>query len=65
MSIDTMMRVAARSSACLLAGAALAKDASSAKDHPLIGRYAGATLTQYKFVDFDEQRLVNAPVDVK
>lgn len=65
MFLGKSMRVAAFSSACLIASAAFAKDAAGSRDHPLVGRYAGSTLTQYKFTDFDEQRLVNAPVDIR
>jgi OmpA-OmpF porin, OOP family len=57
--------VAISIAACLFASFAAAKDIAGAKDHPLVGRYAGAQITQYKTADFDEQRLLNAPVDLK
>lgn len=43
----------------------LAKDIASSKDHPLVGRYAGSDIVSYKISDFDEQRFINAPVDIK
>lgn len=51
--------------ACLSIGVAFAKDVAGSKDHPLVGRYAGSTITQYKSVDFDEQRLLDTPVDLE
>lgn len=50
---------------CASVSVAVAKDVAGAKDHPLVGRYAGAEITKYKSSDFDEQRLVNAPIDIK
>ncbi|MDQ0505090.1 OmpA family protein [Xanthobacter agilis] len=44
---------------------ALAKDLPGGKDHPLVGRYDGAQITSYEAVAFDEQHLLNAPVDLK
>ncbi len=51
-----------------LAGGAAAqgaKDVAGAKDHPLVGRYQGAVITSYTSSDFDEQRLIQAPVDLR
>ena len=43
----------------------LAKDIGGSKDHPLVGRYAGSEISSYKVSEFDEQRYINAPVDLK
>lgn len=43
--------------------AALAEDVEGAKDHPLVGRYDGATAVFYKESDFDEAALLRAPHD--
>lgn len=43
--------------------AALAGDVEGAKDHPLVGRYDGATAVFYKESDFDEAALLKAPHD--
>lgn len=51
--------------ACLLTSPALGKDAAGGKDHPLVGRYAGAEITRYVSAEFDEQRFVRAPLDIK
>lgn len=51
--------------ALLMAAAATlawAKDVTGGKDHPLVSRFAGATLTQYSQTDFDEAFLPNQPV---
>ncbi|GLK75561.1 OmpA/MotB domain-containing protein [Methylopila jiangsuensis] len=37
---------------------AAAKDVAGGKDHPLVGRYDGATLQLYKAKDYEEQRLL-------
>lgn len=47
------------------APAAGAKDAPNAADHPLVGRYEGSQITSFDTQAFDEQRLINAPVDLK
>lgn len=44
---------------------AFAKDVAGSKDHPLVGRYVGAEITQFKTADFDEVRLLKAPLDLK
>lgn len=41
---------------------ASAKDVAGGKDHPLVSRFAGATMTGYSQVDFDEAFLPNQPV---
>jgi OmpA-OmpF porin, OOP family len=45
------------------AAPALADDVEGAKDHPLIGRYAGAEIVYYKSAEFDEAALLQAPHD--
>jgi outer membrane protein OmpA-like peptidoglycan-associated protein len=60
-----LFAIAVASLAAALAAPALAKDAPGAKDHPLVGRYAGSEIVQYKSAEFDEQRLVNAPLDLR
>ncbi len=47
----------------LLASASLAADEPGSKDHPLVGRYAGSTITYYRQVAFDEAALLQAPHD--
>lgn len=42
---------------------AFAEDVEGAKDHPLVGRYEGATAVFYKESDFDEAALLQAPHD--
>lgn len=49
----------------MLAGPAAAKDIAGAKDHPLVGRYEGSEITSYQMVEFDEQRLIHAPVNIR
>lgn len=44
---------------------ARAADVAGSKDHPLVGRYEGAKITAYEQVAFDEQRLIDAPVDLR
>lgn len=51
--------------ATLVSGGALAKDVAGSKDHPLVGRYAGSEIFGYKSEEFNEQRFVTAPVDIK
>lgn len=41
---------------------ASAKDVPGGKDHPLIGRYEGSTLSVYASRDYEEQRLLTRPV---
>ena len=50
------------SAACPPAGA---KDVAGARDHPMVGRYVGSEITQFKSADFDEVRLPRAPLDLK
>ncbi|MGO1068190.1 OmpA family protein [Lysobacter sp. CA199] len=40
-----------------------ADSAETGKDHPLVGRYEGATIRAYKQSQFDEASLLQAPVD--
>lgn len=47
----------------LSAIACAAGDAPGAKDHPLLTRFAGATISAYSQVAFDEAFLPNQPVD--
>lgn len=61
-------RRAARVAALVLAvsaAPAFAKDVAGSKDHPLVGRYAGAEITGYTSSDFDEQQFLIGPVDLK
>jgi OOP family OmpA-OmpF porin len=43
----------------------LAKDVAGSRDHPLVGRYAGSEISQYRSSDFDEVRLMNRPLDLR
>lgn len=45
------------------AASGFAQDVAGAKDHPLVGRYDGATVVFYKESDFDEAALLQAPHD--
>jgi outer membrane protein OmpA-like peptidoglycan-associated protein len=47
----------------LIGTPAFAQDVEGAKDHPLVGRYEGATAVFYKQSDFDEAALLQAPHD--
>ena len=42
---------------------ALADDVSGAKDHPLLSRFAGASINNYSHAAFDESVLPNQPID--
>ena len=44
---------------------ASAKDVAGSRDHAMVGRYVGAEITQFKSADFDEVRLLKAPLDLK
>lgn len=50
---------------CLGTLGAGAKDIAGSKDHPLVGRYTGSEIQSFKMSDFDEQRLLNKPLDVR
>lgn len=43
--------------------AAMAGDVVGGKDHPLVGRYANSTLTAHSTAEFDEIKLLTAPLD--
>lgn len=43
----------------------MAKDVAGSKDHPLIGRYQGSEIISYKMADFDAERLLDRPLDIK
>ena len=49
----------------LLGATALAHaaDVKGSKDHPALGRFAGATIAAYKVTSFDEAVLPNAPIE--
>ncbi len=47
----------------LSAAPTFAHDVEGAKDHPLVGRYAGAEIVYYKSAEFDEAALLQAPHD--
>ena len=49
----------------LAATAAPAKDIAGSRDHPLVGRYTGSEISQYRSSDFDEVRLLNRALDLK
>ncbi len=57
--------VAALFSTVVLAGPMFAKEPAGAKDHPLVGRYAGSEIMDYKSEAFNEKRFINAPIDLK
>ena len=42
---------------------AAASDVSGSKDHPLLSRFAGASINDYPHSDFDEALLPNQPID--
>lgn len=65
MSFARPSRIALATLVCLMAVSASAKDKEGSKDHPLIGRYAGSEITAYKVAEFNEQRFVNAPLDIR
>lgn len=44
---------------------AAAKDIAGSRDHPMVGRYVGSEVTQFKSADFDEVRLLEAPLDLE
>lgn len=44
------------------AGPCLAADIDGGKDHPLVGRYDGSTMTFYEARAFDEQRLIDKAI---
>ncbi len=56
---------AALVSTFLLAGPSLAKEPAGAKDHPLVGRYAGSEIMDYKSEAFNEQRFITSPINLK
>ena len=43
----------------------LAKDVAGSKDHPLVGRYQGSEIISYKVADFDAERVLDRPMDIK
>jgi outer membrane protein OmpA-like peptidoglycan-associated protein len=45
-----------------LVGAAFAEDVKGSKDHPLVGRYVGSTITKYSVKGYEELNLVAKPV---
>ncbi len=49
----------------IMAGGVAAKDVAGSKDHPLVGRYTGSEITDYKSEAFNERRFINAPVNFK
>jgi OmpA-OmpF porin, OOP family len=44
-------------------GAALADDKPDSQDHPLVGRYEGAEIVEYRQKDYDEVKVVSGPFD--
>lgn len=57
--------VAVMLSATLISESVLAKDVAGSKDHPLVGRYAGSEIFGYKSEEFNEQRFITSPVNLK
>lgn len=49
--------------AALLLAPALAEDIPDSEDHPLVGRYEGSEITEFKHNDFDEAYALIAPND--
>ncbi|WP_232457749.1 DUF4892 domain-containing protein [Burkholderia ubonensis] len=70
-AVSSVFRVARRGRHALFAAALLslsslasaAGDAPGSKDHPLVTRFAGATITAYSQTPFDEAFLPNQPID--
>lgn len=63
-----MNRIAAFALATLVgatASGALAKDVAGSKDHPLVGRYQGSEIIFYRSADFDAERLLDRPMNLK
>lgn len=46
----------------MLISPVLARDVAGGRDHELVGRYEGATMTLYKTRDYEEQRLLVKPI---
>lgn len=59
----SVMRVAAVMSLVLGASVALAEDIPDSEDQPLVGRYDGSEITEFRHVDFDEAYALKAPND--
>lgn len=49
--------------AAMLLTPALAEDVPGSDDHPLVGRYEGATIVEYEHSDYDEAHALIAPND--
>ncbi|KVO79703.1 cell envelope biogenesis protein OmpA [Burkholderia ubonensis] len=70
-AVSSVFRAARRGRHALFAAALLslsslasaAGDAPGSKDHPLLTRFAGATITAYSQTQFDEAFLPNQPID--
>ena len=65
MPATRISRIAIAAAIGLAALPAFAADKEGSKDHPLIGRYAGSEITSYKETEFNEQRFINAPIDIR
>jgi OmpA-OmpF porin, OOP family len=66
MTIETLKRFGLMALAMLgVALPAAAQDVGGGKDHPLVGRYQGAVLIEYKTSEFDEMNLMQGPFDKK
>lgn len=61
MRITHIIPWAAIGAACLVTGSALGDDIEGAKDHPLFGRYQGASIVFYKSSEYDEFAGLQAP----
>lgn len=65
MAVSGLSRVLLLGLGCLalMAVGAQAEDVAGSKDHPLLGRYDGASIVYYKASDFDELVFLKAPHD--
>lgn len=59
------LMLAAALTSAVAAPPAPSRDIPGAKDHPLVGRYEGAAIVGYQALEFDEQRFLTAPVDLR
>lgn len=57
----SVMRVMAAAIAAMAMGPASAEDIPDSEDHPVVGRYEGTEITEFRHVDFDEAYALTAP----
>jgi outer membrane protein OmpA-like peptidoglycan-associated protein len=60
---NSMMGVVVAAFAAMTMGSALAEDVPDSEDHPLVGRYEGSEIVEYKHNDFDEAYALKAMND--